>query len=161
MVLFFMEMDFLQNKKKLFLFIQCLPNLWNLTFFSFITQLIKSYSNGVYMTPIVLNTKTASKQYLVAEFWTKQFLFFFWKNWNSRFFRKHSKLFWLYLNNQILIRGRSVFKTNSRISSITSYKDHCYIFFTSWVIKQQKKLYFEHFEKTPNFRCTVRTLDCA
>ena len=33
---------------------------------------------------------------------------------------------------------RFVFKTNGRISSITSYKDHFCSFFTSWVIKQQK-----------------------
>ena len=58
-----------------------------------------------------------------------------------------------------LALGRFVFKTNGRISSITSYKDHCYNIFTSRVIKQQKKLYFESFEKTPNFGRTVHTLD--
>ena len=81
----------------------------------------------------------------------------FWTNLNSEFFRKHPKLFCLYLSNQISLRGRFVFKTNGRISSITSYKDHYCSFFTSWVIKQQTKLYIEHFEKTPNFGRMVRT----
>ena len=51
---------------------------------------------------------------------------------------KHPKLFCLYLSNEMSLRGRFVFKTNGRISSITSYKDHCCSFFTSWVIKEQK-----------------------
>ena len=50
-----------------------------------------------------------------------------------------------------------VFKTNGRISSITSYKDHRCSLFMSWVIKQQRKLYFENVEKTPNFRRVVHT----
>ena len=84
----------------------------------------------------------------------------FWKNGNSEFFWKHPKLFCLYLSNQITLRSRFVFKTNGRISSITSYKDHCCSFFTSWVIK--KKWYFDNFEKkTPNFGRAVRTLDGA
>ena len=75
------------------------------------------------------------------------------------FFRKHPKLFCLYLSNQISLRGCFVFKTISRISSITSYKDHCYSFFTGWVIKQQKSCILNILEKTPNFGRTVRTLD--
>ena len=63
----------------------------------------------------------------------------FWQNWKSDFFRKHPKLFCSQLGNQILLRGRFLFKTNGRISSITSYKGHCCSFFTSGVIKQQKK----------------------
>ena len=57
-------------------------------------------------------------------------------------FWKHPKLFCLYLSNQISLRGRFVFKTNGRISSITSYRDHCYSLFTSWEIKQQNKIKF-------------------
>ena len=82
--------------------------------------------------------KTASERYLVAELWAKQFWVFFEKQGNSQFFRKHPKLFCLYLSNQISLRDCFVFKTNGRISSISSYKDHCCSFFTSWVIKQQK-----------------------
>ena len=84
------------------------------------------------------------------------FIYFFWTNWSSEFFRK---VFCLYLSNQISLRGRFVFKTNGMISSITSYKDHCCSFFTSWVIKQQKSCILNILEKTPNFGCTVRTLD--
>ena len=56
-----------------------------------------------------------------------------------------------------MLRGRFVLKTNGRMSSITWNKDHCCSFFTSWVIKQQTKLYIEHFEKAPNFGRMVRT----
>ena len=59
-----------------------------------------------------------------------------------QFFWKHTKLFCLYLSNRISLRGVFIFKTNGRISSITSYKDHCCSFFTSWVIKQQKSWIF-------------------
>ena len=75
------------------------------------------------------------------------------------FFEKHPKLFCLYLSNQISLRGRFVFKTNGRISSITSCKDHCCSIFTSWVIKQQKSCILNILEKTPNFGRMVRTLD--
>ena len=73
----------------------------------------------------------------------------FWKKLNSEFFWKHPKLICLYLNNQISLRGRFVFKTNGRISSITSYKDHCCSFFTSWVIKQQKCCILKILKKHP------------
>ena len=53
------------------------------------------------------------------------------------FLWKHPKLFFLYLSYQISLRGRFVFKTNGRISSITSYKDYCCSFFTSYVANQQ------------------------
>ena len=62
-----------------------------------------------------------------------------------------SKLINIKHSNQISFRDRFLFKTNSRISSITSYRDHCYSLFTSWVIKQQKKLCFDHFEKNTQF----------
>ena len=54
---------------------------------------------------------------------------------------------------------RFEYKTIGRISSITSYKDHCSSFFTSWVIKQQKSCILNILEKTPNFGRTVHTLD--
>ena len=76
-------------------------------------------------------------------------LLFWWKNWNSEFFSKTPKLFCLYLSNQISLRGRFVFKTNGRISSITSYKDHCCSFFTSWVIKQSKSCILTILKKHP------------
>ena len=83
------------------------------------------------------------------------------KNQNLDFFKKHPKLFCLLLTNQISLRGRFVFKTNGRISSITSYINHCCSFFYELSNKGTKKLYFENFEKTPNFGRTVRTLDFA
>ena len=77
------------------------------------------------------------------------------------FFLKRPKLFCLYLSNQISLRGRFVFKTNGRISSITSYKDHCCSFFTSWIDTATEMLNFIKSEKTPNFGRMVRTLDYA
>ena len=47
----------------------------------------------------------------------------FLKKFKVIFFQKHPKRFCLYLSNQISLRGRFVFKTNGRISSITSYND--------------------------------------
>ena len=82
---------------------------------------------------------------------------FYRKKLTSEFLWKHQKLFWLYLSNQISLRGRFVFKTIGRISSITSYKDHCCSFFTSWVIKQQKSCILTILEKTPNFWRMVRS----
>ena len=54
---------------------------------------------------------------------SKTVLGVFRKNLTSEFLWKHPKLFCLYLSNQILLRGRFVFKTNGRISSMTLYKD--------------------------------------
>ena len=82
--------------------------------------------------------KTASERYLVAELWAQQFWVFFEKIETLNFFRKHPKLFCLYLSSQILLRGHFVLETNSRTSSITSYKNNCCSFYTSWVIKQYK-----------------------
>ena len=105
----------------------------------------------------VLNTKRPlSVKWLLR--YKQTVLGVFKKNHYFNFFQKHPKLFCLYLSNQISLRGRFVFKTNDRISSITSDKDHCCSFFTSWVIKQQKTLYFEKFLKTPNFGRSVHTL---
>ena len=80
---------------------------------------------------------------------SKTVLGVFWKNWNSDFFQKHPKPFCLYLVNQILLRGRFVFKTNGRIFSITSYKDHCCSFYTSWVINQWKSCILKISKKHP------------
>ena len=87
--------------------------------------------------------------------------FLFEKKSTSEFIWKHPKLFCLYFSNQISLKGHFVFKTNGKISSIPSYKDHCCSFFTSWVIKQQKRCILNILKKTPNFGRTVRTLDCA
>ena len=74
-----------------------------------------------------------------------------WKNLNSELFRKHPKLFCLYLSNQISLRYSFGLKMNGRIFSITSYS-----LFTSWVIKQQKSCILTILNTQ---RCTVHTLD--
>ena len=78
------------------------------------------------------------------------------KNSSPEFFWKHPKLFCLYISNQISLRGRFVFKRNVRISSITSFKDHCCSF--SYELKATKMLNFIDLKKTPNFGHTMRTL---
>ena len=90
--------------------------------------------------------------------WKLRFVITMTKFKNFKLFKKHPKLYFVYLSNQILLRGRFVLKTNGRMSSIIWNKDHCCSFFTSWVIKQQTKLYIEHIEKTPKFGHMVRTL---
>ena len=55
------------------------------------------------------------------------------------------------------LRDHFVFKSNVRISSNTSYKDHWCSFFYKQSNKATKKLYFENFEKTPKFGRAVRT----
>ena len=69
------------------------------------------------------------------------------KIWITIFSKKQTKLFGLYLSNQISLRGR--FVSNGKISSIPSYKDHCCSFFTSWVIKQQKSCILNILKKHP------------
>ena len=67
--------------------------------------------------------------YLKSQIWNK--------TWISEFFRKHQKLFWLYLSNQISLRGRFVFERNGRIwrpIMLLLYK---------LSKKARKKLYFE------------------
>ena len=83
---------------------------------------------------------------------------YFQKNIISEFLWKHPKLLCLYLSNQISLRDRFVFKTNGRIFSITSYKDHCCSFFTSWVIKQQKSCILKVLKKHPTsgVRCAPK-----
>ena len=77
------------------------------------------------------------------------------RNRTSDLFWKHPKLFCLYLSNEISLRGRFVFKTNGRTSSIISHKDHCCSFFMSWVIKatrmfSEKIWPLNFFENTQN-----------
>ena len=79
--------------------------------------------------------KTASERYLVAKLWAKQFGVFFEKNLHSEFSRKHPKLFCIYLSNKISLRGRFVFKTNDRISSITSFKGTLSLRWNFWYMK--------------------------
>ena len=107
----------------------------------FITQLIKKLQQwSLYevikdILPFVLNTKRPLSDIRLLRYKQNSFGCFQ-ENTKCNFFKKHPKLFCLYLSNQISLRGRFVFKTNGRISSITSYKDHCCSFFTSGVIKQ-------------------------
>ena len=51
------------------------------------------------------------------------------------------------------LRGHFVFKTNGRILPFTSYKDHCFSFFTSWVIKQQKAVFWKCWKNTQLWEC--------
>ena len=53
----------------------------------------------------------------------------------------YAKLFWMFLSNPISLRHRFVFKTNGRISSITSYKDHIY---TSYFRRGGKSVVLEY-----------------
>ena len=55
------------------------------------------------------------------------------KKWNCDFSRKHPNLFCLYLSNQILLRGRFVFKS-PHIKTIT-------VVFTSWGKMTTRMLY--------------------
>ena len=73
----------------------------------------------------------------------------FWKNWWSFFFQKHPKRVCLYISNQISLRDHFVFKTISRISSITSYNNHSCSFFTCWVIDEQKSCFLNMLKKHP------------
>ena len=109
----------------------------------FITQLVNKLQQwSLYeviedILPFVLNTKRP-----LSDIWLLRYkqivLGVFEKIQNFNIFKKHPKLFCLLLTNQISLRGRFVFKTNGRISSITSYKDHWCSFYTSWVINQWK-----------------------
>ena len=67
----------------------------------------------------------------------------------SIFFKKHPKLFCLYISNQISLRGYFVFKTNKRISSMTSNIDYCCGCCVSLDIKATMKLYFGNSKKHP------------
>ena len=80
--------------------------------------------------PFVLNTKRPLSDIWLLRYKQNNFGCFR-KKLKFYFFRKHPKLFCLYLSNQILLRGCFVFKTNGRTSSIISHKYHCCSFFTS------------------------------
>ena len=114
---------------------------------AFISQLVKKlqqwslYEVIEVILPFVLHTKRPLSDIWLLSYKQNSFGFF-WKNWRSDFFQKHPKSFCLYLSNQISLRGCFVFKTNGRVSSITSYKDHCCSFFTSWDIMATRMLYF-------------------
>ena len=122
--------------------------------------------------PFILNTKRPLSDIwlLIAELYAKQFWVFFGKIWVLDFFwnthkiellilfEKTQNLFCLYISIKILLKGRFVFKMNGKISSIPLYKDHCCSFFTSWVIKQQKRCILNILKKTPNFGRSVHTL---
>ena len=134
------------------------PNAFDPKFIpTYVFSLWKSYSNGLYMRWKRISCRSFWIQnglWAIFGWWVinKTVLGVFWKNGNSEFFWKHPKLFCLYLSNQITLRGRFVFKTNGRITSFTSYKDHCCSLFTSWEIKQSKSYILEilNFSITPN-----------
>ena len=118
-------------------------------FHCFIIQLVKKLQQWSFyeviedILPFVLNTKRPLSNII------KTVLGVFKEIQKVNFFEKHPKLFCLYLSNQILLRGRFVFKTNGRTSSIISHKDHCCSFFTSWVIKRQKSCILNILKKHP------------
>ena len=60
------------------------------------------------------------------------------KNSELQFCQKTPKTV-LLITQQPNITQRLLFKTNSRIFFINSYKEHCCSLFTSWVEKQQKR----------------------
>ena len=76
----------------------------------------------------VLNTKQPLSDIWLSSCEQNSFGCFF-KKLKLWIFRNHPKLFRSQLGNQISLRGHFVFKTNGRISSITSYKPHCCSFF--------------------------------
>ena len=91
-------------------------------FCCFITQLVKKLQQLPYevredILSFVLNTKWPLSNIWLLSYEQNSFGRFL-KKLYSKFFWKHPKLFCLYLSNQISLRGRFVFKTNGRISSI-------------------------------------------
>ena len=112
-------------------------------FCCFISQLVKKlqqwplYEVIEDIMPFVLNTKRPLSDIWLLSYEQNSFGYFKKKS-EFQFFQKVMKLLSKYLYNQISLKGRFVFKMNKRAFSITSYKDHCCSFFTSWVIKQQK-----------------------
>ena len=99
--------------------------------------------------PVCFEYKTASEQYLVAEISAKQFWVFSKKIFCSKYTQNcfASKSATKYCSEVVF-----VFKTNGRISSVTSYKDHCCGFFYEqryksnneavfWKIGRKKKLW--------------------
>ena len=127
---------------------------WELRSFSLLQLVTKVQQWSLYeviedILPFVLNTKWSLSNIRLLSYKQNGFGYFL-KNLRFWFFfLKHPKLFCLYLSNQILLKGHFVFKTNGRISSVTSYKDHCCSFFTSWVITQSKSCIFNILRKHP------------
>ena len=123
-------------------------------FYCFITQLVNKLQQwSLYeviedILPFVLNTKRPLSDIWLVSYKQNSFGCFLikFKFW---IFRKHPKLFCLYLSNQISLRGHFVFKTNGRISSITSYKARWCSFFASWAIKQSKSCILTILKKHP------------
>ena len=130
----------------------------------FITQLVKKLQQwSLYdviedILPFVLNTKRPLSDIWLVSYKQNSFGCFL-KILKFWIFSKTPKTILLISHNQISLGGGFVFKTNGRISSIISYKDHCCSFFTSWVIKQQKSCILTILKKTPNFGRAVRTLE--
>ena len=85
---------------------------------------------------------------------SKTVLGVFWTNWSSEFFQKHPKVFCIYLSNQISLRGRFVLKTNSMISSITSWVIPCQT--TRQKLQHQKNVFFGLISVTYILNCQIR-----
>ena len=127
----------------------CFFNIIKIQLFGcFITRLVKKLQQcSLYeviedILPFVFNTKWPLRDIWLLSYKQNDFGCFskalkFWI-----FYKNTPKLFCLYLSNQISLRGRFVFKTSSRISSITSYKDHWCSLFTSWDITATRMLHF-------------------
>ena len=83
------------------------------------------------------------------KFWIFSKKFHFWISF------KTPKIVLLISRNKKSLRGQFVFKTNGKISSITS---HFCSFFTSWVINQQKNCILNTLKKHPTFgvRCAPK-----
>ena len=108
-----------QNTAFLFLYYSACKNLQQWSVYEVIEDIL----------PFILNTKQPLRDIWLLRYKHKSFGIR--SDQNFKFFKKHPKLFYLYLSNEISLRCRFVFKTNGRISFITSYKDHCRCFFTS------------------------------
>ena len=117
---------------------------------AFISQLVKKLQQcSLYeviedILPFVLNTKRPLSYIWLLSYKQNNFGCFF-LNVKVWFFQKHPKLFCVYLSNQISLRGCFAFKTNRRISFMTSNKNYCSGFCGSWDIKATLKLYFGNY----------------
>ena len=110
--------------------------------------------------PVRFEYRTDSDGYTVAEIFAEWVWVYFAIVENlqfANFCEIHPKLFCSYLSNCASVRDHSVFKTNGRIFSIISYKEHSCGFCTSRDKTATRMVHFGKQEKTPNFGCLVNT----
>ena len=124
-------------------------NVWNEAFLLLYysackraTAMVFKYGEIENISPFVLNTKRPLRDIWLLRYLVSNIINI-WKTWKSVFFWKFTKLFCLYLSNQISFKGRFVLKMNGRILQAT------------------KMLYFENKEKTSNFWPAAHTLGGA